>query len=147
MAPSLRTAPYPRLDPKDESQKTATSPAKADTENADPLGPLLDLPPDRQPSKDGSWRPKGVLIAHLQEHTKAINRLAVARDNVFFASGSDDGTVRIWDCRRLERDVSFRSKLTYDTGEGRVTGVEMLDGYDVAAATSGGSIHVARCGL
>jgi hypothetical protein len=47
----------------------------------------------------------------------------------------------------LERDVSFRSKLTYDTGEGRVTGVEMLDGYDVAAATSGGSIHVARCGF
>ena len=31
------------------------------------------------------------------------------QNGAFFVSASNDGTCRVWDCRRLERDVSFRS--------------------------------------
>lgn len=64
---------------------------------------------------EGNWKPKGVLIANLQEHQRAVNEIAVAHDSTFFVSGSDDGTVKVWDCRRLERDISFRSRLTYSS--------------------------------
>ena len=59
------------------------------------------------------WHPHGVLIAHLAEHRQGVNQLAVAGNGLFFASASNDETVKIWDCRRLEKDVSFRSRLTY----------------------------------
>ncbi|KAE8736109.1 ATP binding protein, putative isoform 2 [Hibiscus syriacus] len=34
-------------------------------------------------------------------------------DNSFFVSASDDSTVKVWDSRKLEKDISFRSRLTY----------------------------------
>lgn len=93
---------------------------------------------------ESSWRPRGVLIAHLQEHQRAVNEVAVSSDNIFLASASDDGTVKIWDCRKLERDISFRSRLTYPLqGEGRALHVSILgNGHQVAAASSKGTIHV-----
>lgn len=48
---------------------------------------------------------------------RAVNRLAVSQNGAFFVSASSDETVKVWDCRRLEKDVSFRSRLTY-TGQG-----------------------------
>lgn len=60
-----------------------------------------------------AWRPRGVLTAHLNEHRAAVNRLAVARGGAFFASASNDETVKVWDLRRLEKDVTFHSRLTY----------------------------------
>jgi len=59
------------------------------------------------------WHPQGVLIAHLAEHRQGVNQLAVAGNGLFFASASSDETVKVWDCRRLEKDVSFKSRLTY----------------------------------
>lgn len=93
---------------------------------------------------ESSWRPRGVLIAHLQEHQRAVNEVAVSSDNILFASASDDGTVKIWDCRRLERDISFRSRLTYPLqNDGRALHVTLLGGgHQVAAASSKGTIHV-----
>ncbi len=95
-------------------------------------------------ASESSWRPRGVLIAHLQEHQRAVNDVAVSADSIFFASASDDGTVKIWDCRRLERDVSFRSRLTYPLQtDGRALHVTMLgNGHHVGAASSNGTIHV-----
>ena len=54
-----------------------------------------------------------MLVAHLAEHKKAVNQIAVAANGAFFATASSDETVKIWDCRRLEKDVTFRSRLTY----------------------------------
>jgi phosphoinositide-3-kinase, regulatory subunit 4 len=48
----------------------------------------------------------------MAEHRAKVNKLAVAADGAFFASASNDGTVKVWDCRRLEKDVAFRSRLT-----------------------------------
>lgn len=52
-------------------------------------------------------------MAHLAEHKRAINCIAVAQSAAFFVTASDDETCKIWDSRRLEKDISFRSKLTY----------------------------------
>lgn len=60
-----------------------------------------------------AWQPRGILVAHLAEHRRAINHIAVARSAAFFMTASDDETCKIWDSRRLEKDISFRSKLTY----------------------------------
>lgn len=47
--------------------------------------------------------------------------------------------------RRLERDVSFASRLTYAGQSGRITGVcAVLDGASVASTSSSGSLHVWR---
>lgn len=59
------------------------------------------------------WQPRGVLVAHLAEHRRAVNRIAVSHNGAFFVTASNDETCKIWDSRRLEKDISFRSKLTY----------------------------------
>lgn len=41
------------------------------------------------------WRPYGIMVAHLHEHRGAINRLRVSRNNRFFASCSNDGSVKV----------------------------------------------------
>lgn len=63
--------------------------------------------------KTPNWVPKGVLIAHLHEHKAAVTRLAAIRNTSCFASGSMDGSVKIWDCVKFEgRNVANRSRQT-----------------------------------
>jgi WD40 repeat protein len=38
---------------------------------------------------------------------------SLPQDNTFFASCSDDGTVKVWELRGLDSNVSPRSALTY----------------------------------
>lgn len=92
---------------------------------------------------DGTWRPQGILVAHLQEHVLAVNDIAVSHDHNFFVTASDDCTVKIWDSRRLEKDISFRSRLTYSLDDGRALHVTMFaSGSQVAVASSRGTINV-----
>lgn len=92
---------------------------------------------------DGTWRPQGILVAHLQEHQLAVNDIAVSHDHNFFVTSSDDCTVKIWDSRRLEKDISFRSRLTYSLDDGRALHVTMFGGgSQVAVASSRGTINV-----
>lgn len=58
-------------------------------------------------------KPSGTLVASFDEHTGAVNALAVSPDHQFFVSGSDDGTVKIWDTFRLEKNVVNRAIFTY----------------------------------
>ena len=90
------------------------------------------------------WRPEGALVALLSEHTAPINRVAVAPDHRFFITGSDDGTVRVWDAGRLERNVSQRSRLTHLQGA-RVTALAFVENtHCFVSAGSDGSVHVVR---
>lgn len=73
------------------------------------------------PVSQTPWHPQGVLTAHLAEHRQGVNQLAVAGNGMFFASASNDETVKVWDSRRLEKDVSFKSRLTY-TAQGECRG-------------------------
>ncbi|KAL5768724.1 hypothetical protein ACOSQ2_015507 [Xanthoceras sorbifolium] len=38
--------------------------------------------------QDSGWRPRGVLVAHLQEHRSAVNGIAVSNDHNVFVSAS-----------------------------------------------------------
>ena len=90
------------------------------------------------------WRPRGVLVATLSEHTASVNSIAVSRDNVFLVSGSDDGTVRVWDAARLKLTANARSQLTYQQ-PGRVTAVAMVDSsHSIVAASDVGLLEVMK---
>lgn len=88
------------------------------------------------------WRPRGVLVSTLAEHTGPVNGVSLSRDNLFLASGSDDGTVKVWDCNRFKASVHPSSQLTYPH-EGRVTSLTVCDSsHSVASASDNGSVHV-----
>eukprot|EP00798_Chlamydomonas_sp_ICE-L_P030400 gene30400-35404_t len=84
---------------------------------------------------ENAWRPRGILVAHMMEHRKGVNQLALARNGSFF----------VWDLGHLERDVSFHSRLTYAAQSGRITSVTAVEeDVSVASASTSGSIHVWR---
>lgn len=92
---------------------------------------------------DAGWRPRGVLVAHLQEHRSAVNDIAMSNDHTFFVSASDDSTVKVWDTRKLERDISFRSRLTYSLDGPRALCTTMLRGTtQVVVGDSDGTVHL-----
>eukprot|EP01134_Creolimax_fragrantissima_P005808 CFRG5808T1 len=112
-------------------------------------------------SSRSSWRPKGTLIAHLFEHKGPVNGLAIADDNLFFASASDDGTVKIWDSARLVKAFACKSSQTYKPPPPRegggvtrhITSLAMCESsrsiacVSVNPNSSASSVHVFRVGL
>ncbi|KAL8228586.1 hypothetical protein R6Q59_000026, partial [Mikania micrantha] len=91
---------------------------------------------------DSGWRPRGVLVAHLQEHRSAVNDMALSTDQTFFVTASDDSTVKVWDSRKLEKDISFKSKLTYCLDGSRALCTTMIHGSaQVVVGASDGTIH------
>ncbi|GJN87433.1 hypothetical protein Rhopal_000382-T1 [Rhodotorula paludigena] len=96
-------------------------------------------PRERTPS-----RPEGTLIAHLVEHRGAITSIQVSPDHLFFATGSEDGTVKIWDAMRLEKNVTSKSRQTFAQG-GKVTSVCILEhSHCVASASTNGTVWIHR---
>ncbi|TPX43846.1 hypothetical protein SeMB42_g04554 [Synchytrium endobioticum] len=90
------------------------------------------------------WRPEGTLVAHLSEHRGPITQIRIAPDHAFFASASSDGSVKIWDSTRLERNVTNKARLTYRQG-GEVRCFTFCEGtHSIASASTNGSIHVCR---
>jgi phosphoinositide-3-kinase regulatory subunit 4 len=119
------------------------------------FGPRVQPPARKQPIryKDANhspagvpWRPEGTLVASFGEHTAAVNRILVSPDQGFFISGSDDGTVKVWDTSRLERNITRRSRQTYRLGDDvKVTSLVFVEQtYSFVATGSDGSVHVVR---
>ncbi|KTW28816.1 hypothetical protein T552_01446 [Pneumocystis carinii B80] len=100
----------------------------------------------RKLSINNLWQPVGTLIAHFSEHSKGINRVIVSTDNVFFATGSDDGTVKIWDISRLKKNVTNRSRLTYQHSIfSRIISLCFISNtHCIASGASDGSLHIIK---
>ena len=100
----------------------------------------------RSVSQSGdAWKPEGVLLAHYVEHRRCINQIAVSADgsNPFFVTASNDGTVKVWDLKQIDDDLSFRSCATYAAQRGEILSVSTCeDNHSIASASSHGSIHV-----
>lgn len=92
------------------------------------------------------WRPEGTRVASFGEHTAAVNRILVSPDQGFFITSSDDGSVKIWDTSRLERNVTRRSRQTYRLGDDvKVTSLVFVEQtHSFVATGSDGSVHVVR---
>jgi phosphoinositide-3-kinase regulatory subunit 4 len=87
---------------------------------------------------------EAIYVASLEEHTKAVNELAVSQDQTFFGSASDDGTVKIWELRRIDRRISVRSSATYRKG-GKCKCVTICDNTtSLAAGCDDGSVSILR---
>ncbi|KAF2164983.1 hypothetical protein M409DRAFT_24884 [Zasmidium cellare ATCC 36951] len=115
------------------------------------FGPLIQpctgiVPSNASQATSGPWRPQGQLLGILGEHTAAVTRVLPAPDHVFFLTASDDGTVKVWDSARLERNVTHRSRQTYRLGEGvKVTSLCFIEAtHSFVCTGSDGSVHVVR---
>jgi phosphoinositide-3-kinase, regulatory subunit 4 len=117
------------------------------------FGTPLPLPLTRQPLRLNNnrshalqnWHPEGTLVAHLTEHQGPINRVIVAADHNFFVTCSDDGTIKIWDTTRLEKNVVNRARLTHRHEKKGVkikTFCFIDNTHCIASAGDDGSIHL-----
>ncbi|KAI0213059.1 Phosphoinositide 3-kinase regulatory subunit 4 [Lamellibrachia satsuma] len=93
-----------------------------------------------------NWRPKGQLVSHLHEHRGAVNRIRVSEDSSYFVTCSNDGSVKVWDCSRMEgRSVTNRSRLTYNKQGGQMKTISCCESsQSIASASDRGTIHVFR---
>ncbi|SPO22646.1 related to VPS15 - ser/thr protein kinase [Ustilago trichophora] len=103
----------------------------------------------RAPSSSTSKRrPEGRLIAYFTEHSAAVTCLALSPDHAYFVSGSQDGTLKVWDTARLEKNVTSKARATYSAQKGSITGVIAIEGsHCVASTATDGSLHVWRIDL
>ncbi|XP_044471517.1 serine/threonine-protein kinase VPS15-like [Mangifera indica] len=114
-------------------------------EDASPPADLMGMSSFAQTSSisDSGWKPRGVLVAHLQEHRSAVNDIAISNDHNFFVSASDDSTVKVWDSRKLEKDISFRSRLTYHLeGSRALCSIMLWNSAQVVVGACDGMMHM-----
>ncbi|KAF3915158.1 hypothetical protein ABW20_dc0104089 [Dactylellina cionopaga] len=117
------------------------------------FGPMIVPATRRQPikrntgrSSSGIWKPDGGLVAQLNEHTGAVNRIVVAPDHTFFLTASDDGTVKLWDAKRLEKNVATKARGTYTHSNGaKIQCLCFVENtYTFISAASNGSLNIVR---
>lgn len=92
------------------------------------------------------WKPSGKLVATFGEHRGPINKVVVSPDHLFFLTGGHDGTVRVWDTARLERNITNRSRQTHKHAEpAQVVALCFIENTHcfVSCATDG-SVHVVK---
>jgi phosphoinositide-3-kinase regulatory subunit 4 len=98
-----------------------------------------------QSRENGSGKGDVLLVANLTAHAGPVNSLIVSPDHLFFVSGSDDKTVKIWDTARLERNVTSKPRHTYAQHHARVTALCIIERtHCFASAADDGSLHVVR---
>ncbi|RBQ72193.1 hypothetical protein VDGD_00539 [Verticillium dahliae] len=98
------------------------------------------------PGGDEPWRPTGRLVATFGEHAGAINRLIASPDHVFFLTGGDDGTVRVWDTARLEKNITNRSRQVHKHApDAHVLALCFVENtHTFISCASDGSVHVVK---
>ncbi|KAG5763443.1 hypothetical protein H9Q72_008469 [Fusarium xylarioides] len=98
-----------------------------------------------QPGEE-PWKPVGQLVATFSEHKSPINRVLPSPDHVFFITGGDDGTVRVWDTARLERNITHRSRQLHKHGDNtRVVALCFVENsHCFVSCASDGTVHVVK---
>lgn len=92
------------------------------------------------------WKFSGSLVAHLHEHKSAVTRMtSLKAGGSLFASTSIDGTVRLWDCSRLDGHQNInRSRQLYSANT-PLNAVAACDaGQSLAVAGRDGALLVLR---
>ncbi|PYI11814.1 hypothetical protein BO78DRAFT_457647 [Aspergillus sclerotiicarbonarius CBS 121057] len=117
------------------------------------LGPYVKEIDTRRPivkanglDSDKVWKPTGGLVAVFGEHSGPVNRVVVAPDHAFFVTAADDGTVKIWDTTRLEKNLTPRSRQTYrHSTEAKVKTLTFVENtHTFISGANDGSIHAVK---
>ncbi|KAL4891533.1 hypothetical protein BDV59DRAFT_194241 [Aspergillus ambiguus] len=117
------------------------------------LGPFIKDVDQRKPIPKASgndptkvWKPTGGLVAIFGEHSGPVNRVVVAPDHAFFITASDDGTVKIWDTTRLEKNLTPRSRQTYrHSTDAKVKTLAFVENtHTFVCGATDGSIHAVK---
>ena len=97
-------------------------------------------------ASDRPWKPDGILVATFAEHIGPVRHIAVAPDHIFFLTGGDDGSVKVWDTGRLERNITHRSRQTHKHANGsQITALCFVDHtHSFISCASDGSVNVVR---
>lgn len=95
---------------------------------------------------DKPWKPEGILVATFSEHVGPVNRVVVAPDHAFFITGGDDGTVKVWDSARLERNITHRSRQTHKHTTGaKISSLCFVENtHCFISCASDGSVNVVK---
>ena len=73
----------------------------------------------------------------------SVTKLAVSRDNVFMASSSLDGTIKIWDCQKFKQSINVSSQFTYSSQASPILDLTICDSsHSIASCSKDGSVHV-----
>jgi len=104
---------------------------------------------DRDTQATKLWRPDGRMVGHLGEHKAAVNKIVVSPDQRFFATASDDGSVRFWDCGRLEgRGITNESRQQFTKQSGKIKHIAIGESsQSLVSASNEGTILVTRIEL
>ncbi|KAK4204925.1 putative serine/threonine-protein kinase VPS15 [Triangularia verruculosa] len=92
------------------------------------------------------WKPSGKLVGVLAEHVGPINRVVPSPDHRFFLTGGDDGCVKVWDTKRLERMVTHKARQTHKHAPGaRVLAMCFVENtHSFVSCASDGSVHILK---
>ncbi|GAB7362672.1 hypothetical protein MBLNU230_g2981t1 [Neophaeotheca triangularis] len=116
------------------------------------FGPIIQpikrgpIPSGGSVASKGAWRPQGQLVAILAEHADKVVKIVVPVDHSFFLTASEDGSVRVWDSARLERNITHRSRQSYRHGPNvKITSLSLVESTHTFISTgSDGSVHVVK---
>lgn len=99
-----------------------------------------------QPTVPSSWKFSGNLVAHLHEHKNAVTRMTSLKSGgSLFASTSTDGTVRLWDCTRLDGNQNINRSRQFYSANTPLNAVAACDaGQSLAVAGRDGALLVLR---
>lgn len=93
-----------------------------------------------------NWKLNGTLVAHLHEHKQAVTRMtSLKMGGSLFASASSDGTVRLWDCTKLDGHQNINRSRQYYAANTPLNAVASCDaGQSLAVAGRDGALLVLR---
>lgn len=92
--------------------------------------------------------PSGMLACQFAEHSGEVVCSALSPCGTFFVTGSADGTLKIWDCARLEHSATSHSCATYthersSVKKSPITCVSFVENTTcIVSAAQTGSIHL-----
>lgn len=101
---------------------------------------------ERRSALPADWKFSGNLVAHLHEHKNAVTRMTTLKANgSLFASTSTDGTVRLWDCAKLDGHQNINKSRQFYSANTPLSAVAACDaGQSLAVAGKDGALLVLR---